>query len=137
MATMATLYQAVARMEIKADDAARTVANAARLASEAVIGTTMVCETRLLWAQLVRLLDGAAGAETARADLDVAMQDAEQRSLRVFMPRIHAERAALAMACGDEEGRKRSLTQAIAISREIGAPRRAARYQSALDGEQR
>jgi len=122
-------------MEVRADSASRAIAESCRIAMAEHGPYTRNCESRLLQAHLSRLLDGAKAAETANADLDLAMQNAEERSLRAFMPRIYAERAAVAIACGDKESWKRALMEAIAISKAIGAPRRAERYERELGGE--
>jgi len=128
------LFEAVARMQLDPNPVARALAEEAR--AELSSGESFdarLAEARRYRAVLSRLLDGADAGDLAGADLDAALRDAERRSLRAFVPRIHAERAALAKVCGDDVGYQRALSAAIAISREIGAPRRAERYERDLD----
>jgi hypothetical protein len=130
------IYEATARLQLEAGRAARASAEAARESlTSGESFDLQLAEGRLHRARLSRLLDGASASEPANADLDAALRNAEERSLRSFVPQIHAERAALAQACGDDAGRRRALAAAIAVAREIGAPRRAERYERELHAE--
>jgi hypothetical protein len=126
------VYKVTAQLQLEGNSDTQPWVQEARALLEE-LNMDAIAELRVNRARLRRLLDGAASAELAHADLDAALVNAEARTLRAFVPQIHAERAALARACGDEAGHRRALDAAIQISHEIGAPKRAERYELERD----
>lgn len=69
------------------------------------------------------------GRLTAREESAAALERAEalidQTGARVFLPRLHIERAAFAKLLGNEADRVAELREAERLSRELSAPLRA------------
>ena len=80
---------------------------------------------RLVLARVLMRADGLHARDGITAALERAGALIDQTGARVFLPRLHTERAAFARLLGDEAGRARELREAERLFREIGAPLRA------------
>jgi len=86
-----------------------------------------VQEIRALLARAHVLIatEGASARSRVEADLRDAAGVIEATEARVFTPRVHVERAALARVLGDEATRQRKLREAHRLFSEMGATARA------------
>jgi tetratricopeptide (TPR) repeat protein len=77
-----------------------------------------------------RVLRAAGDVEQAQAALGRAAAAIEAIGAGVHLPFVHAERAELALLCGDAERARRERAEARRLFTAIGAPRQAARIEA-------
>jgi hypothetical protein len=116
---------AEAKLELGEPELARELASAAASDSAGRGMRMLEIPAQLVLARVLM----RAGGSAARDEVSVALQRAEalisQTGARVFLPRLHVERAAFAKLLGNESDRARELREAERLFREIGAPLRA------------
>jgi adenylate cyclase len=79
----------------------------------------------LRWAEVHRLLYGAAAREEITTSCDHLIESARTRGFATYEPFALVERAELSTLLGDQAGRERDLAEAARLFRGIGAVRRA------------